>query len=208
MRRTIGVLCLALLIAAPAAPGLAAPADRTPDAEAIQIALTVFLTKGHGGPPTMYFGGSIAFDVLEAYGFAGRAKCHQHESHGSKQVSCVGLATGEEVAPPAYYMDPLLQRAHVEFDQGKWHHVMDWQSDELPETSQRVKPRHATVEAFVDSSSHGRICGRRFTQRRDQPLSVLIEAAFANVTVDGIHISRTPDGAVRVRATFPANRAG
>lgn len=207
MRRTVGLLCLTLLIAAPVAPAWAAPSDRTPGAETIQIALTVFLTNDHRGAPTMYFGGSFAFDVLEAYGFAGRAKCHRHDSHGSREVACVGMATGEEVAPPAYYMDPLLQRAHVEFDQGRWHHVMDWESDELPEASQRVKPRHSTVQAFVDSSSHGRICGRRFTQRRDHPLSILIEGAFANVTVRGIHVSRTSDGAIHVRASFPSGRS-
>jgi hypothetical protein len=198
MRRLIGVLTAALLVL-PATAGRAAPAQDSPGGGTIQAAITMFFHVDGRGLPLMYFGGAIAFDVVDASGFAGRARCHENTRHGKRIVVCAGSATGVELGPTDFSMDPLLREAHVAFDQGKYHESMDWSNDMPPQTDFGVDTYGAGVQVFSEADASGRILGYDFSERRDHPLGFLTEGASANVSSNGVHVRRSADGVVHVR---------
>ena len=121
-------------------------------------------------------------------------------------MTCHASATGVPVAPPFYYMDPLLQRAHVEFDHGGWHQTMDWQSDDLPRVRYGGNGKHTVVNVSSDADSSGRLFSHDYAERKDDVISFLLEALWANVTVDGAHVRVSPDGTVHLTATFPVGQ--
>jgi hypothetical protein len=184
----------------------AAPADRLPPVGTIQIALTVFLRDGGQGLPTLYFGGGFAFDVTDIFGFAGRGRCHKHTDHGESSMACRASATGVPLLPPDFFMDPLLQRGHVGFEDGRYNQTMEWENDEFPAADPTTRGHRVGFKAFTDARSSGRIFGYKYSERRDDPLSLLYESVDAYVAVNGMHIRTLPDGRVFLKATFPLDR--
>ena len=205
MRRTIGALAAALLLI-PAGATLAAPAEEAPGAGTNQAALSLFLHMDGHRLPVMYFAGAIAYDVAEVYGVAGKARCTVATRRGETVMVCSAIATPVQIAPTDFSMDPLLREAHVAFDQGRWHHIVDWTNDKGFEPDYGTDPKAAGVVAFAEAESSGTIFNYDFSQRRDHPFGLLIETVSARATVDGVRIRTAPDGRVHVTMTLPASQ--
>jgi hypothetical protein len=200
MRRTIGALAVALLMV-PVGAVLAAPAD--PGAGTNQAAVSLFLQMDGHRLPVMYFAGAIAYDVAEVYGVAGKARCTLATRHRETVMVCSAVGSPVAIEPTDFSMDPLLREAHVAFDQGRWHHIVDWTNDKGFQPDYRADPSGTGVIAVAEAESSGTIFNYDFSQRRDHPFGLLLETASARVTVDGVRVRTAPDGTVHVSLTRP-----
>lgn len=202
MRRTIGALAAALLLT-PLGAAVAAPAERDPGAGTTQAAVSLFLHMDGHRLPVMYFAGAIAYDVAEVYGIAGKSRCGVRTHRGETVMVCSAVASPVQIAPTDFSMDPLLREAHVAFDQGRWHHIVDWTNDRPFEPGYAADPKGTGVGAFSEAESSGTIFNYDFSQRRDHPFGMLIEEASARVTAGGMRLRTGPGGRVHVSTIVP-----
>jgi hypothetical protein len=203
MRRLVGVLAAALLVV-PAGAGIAAPAEEGPGAGTAQAAVSVFLQSDGHRLPVMYFAGAITYDVVDAYGIAGKARCIVKTRKHVMTMICTAVATPVQIPPTDFSMDPLLREAHVAFDQGRWHHSVDWTNDRGFTPDYGTNPGGAGVVAFAEAKSSGTIFNYDFSQQRDHPYALLIETAAARVAANGVHLRTSADGLVHLSVRFPA----
>ena len=203
--RKLLALAIAALLAAPAAVSTAGP--RVPDsgAELFRMAFTSFLRHPRdGGAPSVYFGAALGFNVGDDHGFAGRGPCHREERRGRKYWSCSASARGVRVLPTGFYMDPLLQAGHLEFEHKGYNHTVDWTGRGDPNLMYGGGSRSGAVSLSNRASATGRLFGYRFSSKRDRAFGFLAEAAFAWVATDSAEIWMDRDGRLHAHVLVPA----
>jgi hypothetical protein len=202
--RKLLITAVAALLVVPAAGSLAASRDDRTGAELHRVALTAFLHHSRSGPPMLYFAGGMSFDLLDDVAFVGRGPCHREERRGRKVWACRASGRGTSVLPPDYYMDPLLQTAHLEVRRGGFDHVVDWTGKGEPDVHYGGGLGDAVVYAYNNATATGRLFGDRFsTKRADHAMSLLGEFVFATVETNGLQVRMDDEGRVHVDAAFP-----
>lgn len=202
--RKLSIAALVALLVIPAAGSQAAHARRDGGVDLFRFSLTSFLDGSRGDSPTLYFGAGMSMQLGEDLAFAGRGPCRRVERRGRKGWSCRASARGIPVLPTGYYMDPLLQTAHIELSTQGYEHSVDWTGKGEPNISYAGDAGDAVVYAFNNASATGRLFGRRFSTKRDRASSFLGEFLWASARVDNVDFRLGDDGVMHVRAFFPA----
>ena len=203
--RKLLIIATAALLAVPAAASSAAPETRRAGADVIRMAFASFLHHPRdGGAPTLYFGAGLGFNLGDDHAFAGRGPCHRKEHRGRRFWSCSASARGVRVLPTGFYMDPLLQRAHIELERGGFRHAMDWIGKGDPSLGFGGGSRTALVAATNNARAAGRLFGHRFPAKHARSWSFLAELAFVHVQTDTTDIRLGRDGRLHVTVLMPA----
>ncbi|HEY7875569.1 MAG TPA: hypothetical protein VIG64_10665 [Actinomycetota bacterium] len=202
MRKTL----LAALAAALVLPTSvqAMPVDRA-DVVTHRYAITAFMDHDGPGAPVLYFAGGMGFDGQD-FAFAGRGPCRRVEQRGRKVWRCRASARGVPVLPTGYYMDPLLQVAHMEHERQGFSHSVDWTGSGKPELSYGGNGRLTILSVTNGARASGRLFGKRFTAKGRHAFNFMGEGAFVWLATGGLRVSVADDGRVRAIARFPAGR--
>jgi hypothetical protein len=205
--RKLMISALVAILALPAAASQAMPARSNTGLDVIRMALTSFLEHPRHGAPTMYFGAGLSWGLGDDQAFVGQGPCQRREHRGHKYWSCRASARGVRVLPTGYYMDPLLQTAHIEVSRGGFEHSVDWTGRGKPEISYGGTLGNAVVFAFNNARATGKLFGHRFSPRSAHAVSFLGEFAFASVVAPGLDVHVDDDGVMHVHALVPARSA-
>jgi hypothetical protein len=199
--RKLAIAALVAVLLLPAA-AQAIPV-RDGGVDVVRLALTSFIDKPHRGAPTMYFGGAIAFNVGDDNAFVGYGPCVRKQRRGRHYWSCHASARGVPVLAPDFYMDPLLQTAHLQIRHKGFEHTIDWAGRGSPDVAYGGSVTSNTVFASNRADATGRVFGHRFSPKSYHASSFLAELVFGFVALPGMDVRVTPDGTVHVHSLVP-----
>ena len=133
MRRRIGLLCVALLLAPTAASAAPLP-EQEPGlvAEESAIASWMFPTE-RPRHSRWFFGGAYRNAVTGGKtvttGFAVKGSCRVTYERGGKVTTCHGRGVGGDLPASAFEADPMLREARLVLRDGRDRHTLKWKAD-------------------------------------------------------------------------------
>ncbi|MDQ3953705.1 MAG: hypothetical protein M3279_12215 [Actinomycetota bacterium] len=133
MRRRIGLLCVALLLA-PASASAAPLPEQEPGlvAEEGAIASWMFPTE-RPRHSRWFFGGAYRNAVTggktQTTGFVVKGTCHVTYERGGRVTRCHGRGIGGDLPANAFEADPALREARLVLRDGRERHTLAWKAD-------------------------------------------------------------------------------
>lgn len=134
MRRSVGLVCVAALLAVPA-PASAAPLPLEPGlvADEEAVASWMFPTDRPRHAKWLFAGAyrsATAGGKTVTRGFAVRGSCTVERERGATSTTCHGRGIGGRLPEDAFQVDPALREARLVLHDGDVTHRLDWIADE------------------------------------------------------------------------------
>ncbi|HEX2195823.1 MAG TPA: hypothetical protein VHJ76_02760 [Actinomycetota bacterium] len=134
MRRTIGLLCAAMVLLAPAGASAGPPPELQPGlvAEEGAMASWMFPTERPSHSRWFFAGAyrnATAGGRTITTGFAVKGRCHVTHENGSRVTTCHGKGIGGDLPESAFQADPALREARLVLRDGRDRHTLEWKAD-------------------------------------------------------------------------------
>ena len=201
MRRATFLLLLALVSGA--LPAFASEPGADLGGGQMAEAFWVDLREG-----TFYFAEGfrvVSSDVPESYVVIGKGRCTRHRMGGGTLVSCSGKGVIKEASVDEFFIDPVLQSAHINMKVAGKQQTVDWVAEDPPTANWNASLAEyggyldMTVGAFASASGH--VLGQDLRTTTFDDLAFLVEGGGVAV----YNFQPRDDGTVRVKVSFPVS---